>query len=370
MKVPFVDLQAEYQIIQEEVNTAIAGVLSRSDFVLGKVVGDFEEAFANYCEAAYAVGVDSGFAALELILRAYNIGPGDEVITAANTFIATALAISSCGARPVLVDVEPDTYNLDPAQIEAAITPATRAIMPVHLYGQPANMDAILAVARRHGLRVIEDACQAHGARYKGQRTGTLGDAAAFSFYPSKNLGAYGDGGIVVTNDASVADQIRLLRNVGQAAKYHHQVKGYNHRLDTMQAAILCVKLPCLDKWNALRRQAAGHYERLLADLPVSTPTAVAGAEHVYHLYVIQVENRDALQAHLNDAGVATGIHYPIPIHLQPAYVELGYKRGDFPVTERGAERILSIPMYPGIGQEAILHTVRSIETFFDTLVT
>lgn len=365
MNIPFVDLQAEYQTIKEPINTAITGVLNRSDYILGQSVKDFEAAFAEYCEADYAVGVDSGYSALELILKAYGIGPGDEVITAANTFIATALAISNCGARPVLVDIDPHTYNLDPTKVEAAITPATRAILPVHLYGQPADMDPILAIAQKHDLRVIEDACQAHGARYKGRRTGSLGDAAAFSFYPSKNLGAYGDGGIIVTNDAHIADQARLLRNLGQPAKYQHQIKGYNHRLDTMQAAILCVKLPHLDAGNAARRRAAATYNELLADLPLVTPQAAAEAEHVYHLYVIQVPDREALQAHLNEAGIATGIHYPIPIHLQPAYAELVHKPGDFPVTEQCAGQILSLPMYPHIAHEAIEYTANLIKAFF-----
>jgi dTDP-4-amino-4,6-dideoxygalactose transaminase len=364
MNVPFVDLKMQYESMKVEVNLAISGVLERTDFVLGNAVNDFESAFARYCDADYAVGVDSGYSALELILRAYGIGPGDEVITAANTFIATVLPISNCGAKPVLVDIDPTTYNLDPTLLEAAITPATRAIIVVHLYGQPAAMDEILSIARRHELKVIEDSCQAHGARYKGRRTGSLGDAAAFSFYPSKNLGAYGDGGMVVTNDAAIAEQVRLLRNLGQPAKYQHTIKGFNRRLDTMQAAVLCVKLPYLDGENESRRQAANHYNRLLADFPVHAPTTTNEREHVYHLYVIRSADRTALQAHLNEAGIATGIHYPIPIHLQPAYEELGYATGDFPVTERYAEEILSLPMYPGITAEAIEYTVESIESF------
>lgn len=361
MKVSFVDLQFEYQGIKDEIDAAIAGVLNRSDYVLGKGVQEFEAAFAEYCEAEYAVGVDSGYSALELILRAYGIGPGDEVITAANTFIATALAISNCGARPVLVDVDPNTYNLDPALLESAITPATRAVIPVHLYGQPADMDGILAVAQKHNLWVIEDACQAHGARYKGRRAGSLGHAAAFSFYPSKNLGAYGDGGIVVTADPVVAEQVRLLRNVGQSAKYRHQVKGFNNRLDTIQAAVLCVKLPHLDKGNEWRRETAVRYNQLLANSSIVTPTTAHWAEHVYHLYLIQADNRDELQAHLSQAGIATGIHYPIPIHLQPAYADLAYKPGDFPVTEMLAQRILSLPMYPGLTREAVEYTANAI---------
>lgn len=364
MNIPFVDLQLEYQGIKDEIDTAIAGVLDRSDYILGKAVHEFEAAFADFCEADFAIGVDSGYSALEMILRAYGIGPGDEVITAANTFIATALAISNCGARPVLVDVEPDTYNLDPALLESAITPATRAIIPVHLYGQPANMDPILAIAQKHGLRVIEDACQAHGARYKGRRTGSLGDAAAFSFYPSKNLGAYGDGGMIVTSDAAVAEQCRLLRNVGQAVRYQHEIKGFNHRLDSLQAAVLCVKLPYLDAGNGWRRETAVRYNNLLANTLTTTPAAADWAEHVYHLYIIQVDNRNQLQTHLTQAGIATGIHYPIPIHRQPAYADLGYRPGDFPVTEQLAQRILSLPMYPGITAEAVEHTSHMINHF------
>lgn len=362
MKVPFVDLQFEYQGIKDEVDRAIADVLNRSDYILGAAVADFERAFADYCQADHAVGVDSGFSALELILRAYGIGPGDEVITAANTFIATALAVSNCGARPILVDVDPQTYNLDPTRLESAITLATRAIIPVHLYGQPADMDPILAIARKYNLKVIEDACQAHGARYKGRPTGSLGDAAAFSFYPSKNLGAYGDGGIVVTNDQAVADQVRLLRNIGQTVRYRHEIKGFNHRLDSLQAAVLCTKLPYLDAGNRWRRKTAVSYNNLLADSPIITPFAAAWGEHVYHVYVIQTDNRDALRDDLAKAGIATGIHYPIPIHLQPAYAELPYVQGDFPVTERLAKRILSLPMYPGITQNAVDYTARTIK--------
>ena len=365
MKVPFVDLQAEYQELKEDIDTAVAGVLNRSDYILGQAVKDFEAAFADYCEASHAIGVDSGYSALELILHGYGIGAGDEVITAASTFIATALAISNTGARPVLVDADPDTYNLDPNLLEAAITPATKAVIAVHLYGQPADMDAINAIAHKHGLKVIEDACQAHGARYKGKRTGGLGDAAAYSFYPSKNLGAYGDGGMIVTNDAVLADKVKLLRNLGQTVKYHHEIKGYNHRLDTIQAAVLCAKLPHLDKGNASRRDTAEQFTIMLADLPVGTPKTADWAEHVYHLYIIQVDDREALQAHLSKAGVATGIHYPIPIHLQQAYSELGYKEGDFPVTEKMAKRILSLPMFPGMSQEAITYTVDAVKAFF-----
>lgn len=366
MNVPFVDLKVQYQMIQDDVNSKLQDVMRRCDFVLGQDVNAFEDEFAAYCEVNHAVGVDSGYSALELILRAYDIGPGDEVITAANTFIATTLAITNTGAKPVLVDVDPATFNLDPTQLEAAITPATRAIMPVHLYGQTADIDPILHNARQHGLRVIEDAAQAHGARYKGRRAGSLGDAAGFSFYPGKNLGAYGDGGAVVTDDAALAERVRMLRNLGMQVKYHHEIKGFNHRLDTMQAAVLRVKLHHLDNWNAARRQVARQYDDRLADLPVVTPYTADWAEHIYHLYVIRTENRDALQNYLQQAGIASGLHYPIPIHLQPAYQELGYQEGDFPVTEQIAKEILSLPMYPELDSDAIDYVVNTIKAFIE----
>jgi dTDP-4-amino-4,6-dideoxygalactose transaminase len=360
--VPFLDLKQQYQAIKGDINTAIDAVLERGDFILGKAVGEFEQAFADYCEVPHAVGVDSGYSAIELILRAYGIGPGDEVITAANTFISTVFPVANCGARTVMVEIDPDIYNIDPAKIEAAITPATKAIIVVHLYGQPADVDPVLEIARRHNLVVIEDACQAHGARYKGRRTGSLGHAAAFSFYPGKNLGAYGDGGALVTRDPEIAERARLLRNLGQPTKNHHTMKGFNFRLDTMQAAILGVKLPHLDAWNASRRRAAAHYDRLLGDLPVVAPPLASNVEHVYHLYVIRVQNREELAQHLNDAGVATGIHYPTPIHLQPAFQDLGYQRGDFPITEAYADQILSLPMFPELQEDQITYVAEVIK--------
>jgi dTDP-4-amino-4,6-dideoxygalactose transaminase len=362
--VPFVDLHADYRALAEPIDAAIAGVLERSDFVLGGAVEEFEAAFAAYCDVGHAVGVDCGLSALELILKAYGIGPGDEVITAANTFIATAFAIDLCGARPVFVDIGPDTYNIDPDQIEAAITPATRAIIPVHLYGRPADMDAITSIARKHDLRVFEDACQAHGARYRGRRTGGLSDAAAFSFYPSKNLGAFGDAGMVVTDDPAIEERLRVLRNLGITSRHVHEFKGSNHRLDTFQAAILEAKLPHLDEANAARRTAAALYGQALTDLPVSLPSEAVDSDHVYHLYVIQVDDRDGLQRHLEREGVATGIHYPTPIHLQPAFRELGYSAGDFPVAESSARRILSLPMYPKIGPESVAYTADVVRSY------
>jgi len=365
--VPFVDLAAQYPTIAPEITEAIAKVIQGTDFILGREVSLFEEEFAAYCEAKYAVGMDSGTSALELALRAYEIGPGDEVITAANTFIASALAISHAGAKPVLVDVDPFTYTIDVAGIAKAITPRTKAILPVHLYGHPAHMDPIRQLAEKHGLVVIEDACQAHGARYKGKRAGSLGHAAAFSFYPGKNLGAFGDGGIVVTNDREIANRLEMLRNYGQNEKYHHQFRGYNRRLDTLQAAILRVKLKYLDKWNAARRWNAKLYQESLQGVGVVTPAEAAGAESVWHLYVIRTENRDMLRESLVNRGVSAGIHYPIPIHLQPAYKDLGHKRGDFPVTEAQAQRILSLPMYAELTPEAIKHVAEGIVTVLST---
>ncbi len=355
-QVPFVDLGAQHATVDADVREAIDGLFERTDFILGESVVAFEQEFAAYSETQFAVGVDSGTSALELALRAYSVGPGDEVITAANTFIATALAISYTGATPVLVDVDPETYTMDVSALERAITPATKAVLPVHLYGQPADMDPIMEIARAHGLIVIEDACQAHGARYKGRRTGTLGYAAAFSFYPAKNLGAYGDGGMVTTNDARIADSLRMLRNYGQSKKYHHELRGFNRRLDTLQAAILRIKLKELNRWNDLRRRHAQQYRELLAPLHefVVLPCEADYAESVYHLYVVRVDHRTELMEALKSKGIETGIHYPIPVHLQPAYEDLGYKRGDFPITEQYADEILSLPMYPEMRPDAV----------------
>jgi dTDP-4-amino-4,6-dideoxygalactose transaminase len=365
MKVPFVDLTAQYATIADEVQEAITAVVKRGDFILGRDVALFEEEYAAYCGAKYAIGLDSGTSALELTLRAFDIGSGHEVITAANTFIATALAISYTGAKPVLVDIDPNTYNIDPARIEAAITERTRAIIPVHLYGQPADMDAILEIARRYGLIVIEDACQAHGAHYKGRRVGTFGHAAAFSFYPAKNLGAYGDGGMVVTDNPEIAGSIRMLRDYGQRAKYQHVLRGYNRRLDTIQAAVLRVKLKYLDAWNAARREHAGRYSELLAQIPgLAIPGVPDYATPVHHLYVIRVEERDSLRAAMQEKGVSTGIHYPIPIHLQDAYRDLGYLAGSFPITERCAGLILSLPIYAELTPAAIESVVELIREF------
>ncbi len=329
-------------------------VMVDSDFILGADVAAFEEEFAAYCEAGHCVGLDSGMSALELGMRALGIGQGDEVITPAGSFIASSSAISFTGATPVWVDVDPLTYNIDPELIEAAITPRTKAIMVVHLYGQPADMDRVLEVAARHGLPVVEDACQSHGAHYRGRRTGSMGAFAAFSFYPSKNLGAYGDAGALTTNDPALAERVRMMRNYGQRAKYEHVYLAWNRRLDSMQAAVLRVKLRHLDEWNSARKRIASWYGELLAGSELTLPRTAAGAEHVYHLFVIQVDERRKVQDELAGRGISTGIHYPLPIHLQEAYRDRGYQRGAFPVTEAAADRVLSLPMYPELGEEDV----------------
>src|SRR5713226_4822368 len=353
-KLPLVDLKAQHSAIAAEVQAALERVMANTDFILGADVAEFESEFAGYCGADHCVGLDSGMSALELGMRAMGIGPGDEVITPAGSFIASSSAISFTGATPVWIDVDPHTYNIDPDLIEAAITPRTKAIMVVHLYGQPADMDRVLEIAKRHGLPVIEDACQSHGARYKGRRTGSMGAFAAFSFYPSKNLGAYGDAGALTTNDAALAEKVRMMRNYGQRAKYDHVYLAWNRRLDTLQAAVLRVKLRHLDEWNQARKRIASLYGELLAGTEATLPRTAAGAEHVYHLFVIQVDERQRVQEELTARGISTGIHYPVPIHLQEAYRDRGAKPGSFPVTEAAAGRVLSLPMYPEISEAAV----------------
>ena len=355
MNIPLVDLKAQYLSIKPEIDSAIQRVIDNTAFIMGREVAQFEEAFADFCGAKYAVGVSSGTGALFLALLAHGVGPGDEVITTPFTFFATGESISTVGATPVFVDIDPVTYNIDPNLIEAAITPRTRAIMPVHLYGQPADMDAINAIAEKHGLVVIEDAAQAHGSRYNGQRAGVLGDSACFSFYPSKNLGCYGDGGAVVTNDPKVAEEVAKLRNHGRMTKYEHDELGYGHRLDGIQAAILGAKLPHLDDWNAGRRDRAARYNELLADLPVTTPWNLPNVEPVYHCYTIRVQegiDRDAVVQHLKENGVGVGVHYPIPLHLQPAYDFLGLPAGSFPISEKASREVLSLPLYAELTDE------------------
>lgn len=361
MRVAFLDLRAQYDTIADQIDAAMRDVVQRADFILGEDVAAFESQFAEYLGVKHVIGVASGLAALEMALRAYDIGPGDEVITPANTFIATVLSIVAVGAKPVLVDMDSRTHNIDPNAIEAAITPRTRALMPVHLYGQPADLDPILEIANRRNLIMIEDAAQAHGARYNGKRIGGFGHAAAFSFYPGKNLGAYGDGGAVATNDDKTADKLRQLRNYGQKAKYYHEVMGTNSRLDTIQAAVLRVKLRYLDQWNAGRRAHAGAYNSGLSSLPIGLVKTLPNVEHVHHLYVIEVANREKVQSQLQARGVSTGIHYPIPVHLQNASVSLGYKRGNFPHTERAAERILTLPMYAEMTKEQVDYVIEAL---------
>jgi len=364
MTVPFVDLRTQYQNLKAEIRDRMEGVLESCGFILGPEVKQFEAGFATFCESTHAIGVASGLDALTLALRAIGVGAGDEVILPANTFIATALGVSAAGGTPVLVDCRRDTANINPELIEAAITPKTKAILPVHLYGQPADMDAILAIAEKHGLPVLEDAAQAHGSRYKGKRAGSLGAIGCFSFYPGKNLGAYGDGGAVTTSDDALAEKLRSLRNYGSKVKYHHEEKGVNSRLDSVQAAVLNVKLAHIDSWNAGRRKAAAAYSAGLSGLPLRLPTTADFAEPVFHLYVVEVEQREDFMGYLNENGVSCGIHYPIPIHLQPAYAELGLGEGSFPEAEAMASRIVSLPMFPEITEAQIEHVVTTVSAF------
>ena len=363
--VPFVDLQAQYREIKAEVDAAIGRVVESAAFVLGREVEAFEAAFAEYTGARYCVGVNSGTAAIQLALMACGIGAGDEVIVPANTFFATAEAVSTAGATPVFVDADAVSYTIDATKIEAAVTERTRAVIPVHLYGQAADLGPISEIAARHNLVVIEDAAQAHGSLYRGRRVGALARAGCFSFYPGKNLGAYGEGGAVTTNDAEVARMVRMLRDHGSERKYHHELIGYNFRLEGIQGAVLNVKLRHLDRWNDLRRAHAARYDELLRGTPLTLPREMEYARHVYHLYVVQAEARDSLQQTLSAAGVQTGIHYPIPVHLQRAYAALPYKPGDFPEAERQAARVLSLPMYPELRDEQLMRVADAIQQAF-----
>ncbi len=345
--ISFLDLGAAYRELQPGIDAAVARALASGRYIGGPEVEVFEGEFASYCGATYSVGLANGLDALHLALRAMGVGPGDEVIVPSNTYIATWLAVSQCGATPVPVEPDALTYNIDPARIEAAITPATRVILPVHLYGQPADLDPILAIARKHGLKVLEDGAQAHGTRYKGKRIGAHGDAVAWSFYPGKNLGAMGDGGAVTTNDAQIADRIRVLRNYGSSVKYVNEVQGYNSRLDPLQAAILRVKLAHLDEWNARRSAVAARYQQGLAGCGLALPCVPDWATPVWHLFVVRHPQRDALQQALAKAGIGTLIHYPIPPHRQQAYALAGWQQGDFPLAEGMARQVLSLPMGP-----------------------
>ena len=357
--IQFLDIKEINLAIEVELKSAFDRVLKSGWFVLGQEVSGFETEFAAYCGASGAVGVSNGLDALHLILRAYDIGPGDEVIVPSNTFIATWLAVTYCGAKPVPVEPLIDTYNIDPAKIEAAINEHTKAIIAVHLYGQPADMDPIVAIGKKHGLRVIEDAAQAHGATYKGFKSGTLGDAAAFSFYPGKNLGALGDGGAVTSNDTDLITKVRMLSNYGSQVKYRHELRGYNARLDELQAAFLRVKLHHLDAQTEIRRQIAATYSELLCD--VGVPYVMSDANPVWHLYVIRTKRRDQLLQRLKDQGITALIHYPVPPHLQGAYADLGYTKGDFPISETIHKELLSLPMGPTLKDEDIYKVIESV---------
>jgi dTDP-4-amino-4,6-dideoxygalactose transaminase len=364
VQVPLVDLAAQYRSIQPDVDRAIQRVLERTAFILGDEVREFEAAFAEYVGASGAVGVSSGTAAIELSLRAIGLQPGDEVITTAHTFIATAEAITNAGGRPVFADIDPETFNIDPSRVEELITPRTRALLPVHLYGQPADLPALLEIAKRRGLYLIEDAAQAVGAEIDGRRCGSIGHLACFSFYPGKNLGAYGDAGAVTSDDADLLARIRRMRDHGRTTKYEHVEVGYAERIDALQAAVLAAKLPHLEGWNEARRAHARRYGELLAGEPVWPPVERPGLRHVYHLYVVRTPRRDALLAHLQANGIAAGIHYPIPLHRQPAYEDLGYGDVSLPATERAAEEVLSLPMYPELTDEQLEHIVGCVRSF------
>jgi len=354
MKVPFADLKSMHCEIKSELQEVFDRVISDSSFVLGPEVINFESEFAAYVGTAHCIGVNSGTAALHMTLAALGVGPGDEVITVAHTFIATAEAITAVGARPVFIDIDPVSFTMNPALLEAAITSHTRAIIPVHLYGQSADMDPILEIANRHGIPVIEDACQAHGAEYNGRKVGSLGVAGCFSFFPGKNLGALGEGGAITTNDAELARRIRMWRQHGSLKKYEHHFPAFNMRMNGLQGGFLSVKLKHLDYWNNQRRMAALEYANALAGVRVTIPTEMAYARHVYHLYVIQVDQRDSIKYQLAKVGIETGLHYPSPLHLQDAYRFLGYESGAFPITEKAASSILSLPIFPGISTEMI----------------
>ena len=367
MNVPFLDLKAQYATIKDEIHTAVSEVMENTAFAGGPFVAGFEQAFAEFCGCKNAIGVGNGTDALWLSLLTLGIGPGDEVITVPNTFIATAEAITYCGAKPVFVDVDPKTCNMDPNKLEdclkKCLSPRLKAVIPVHLFGQTADMDPILTIARAHGLHVVEDACQAHGAEYKGRKAGTMGDTGCFSFYPGKNLGAYGEAGAVVTNDDAIAEKIRIFRDHGQAKKYYHNVIGWNARMDGIQGAVLSVKLKHLARWNEARREHAREYSRLLSPVEgVLIPREADYARHVFHIYAIRIKQRDRLLASLSEKGISCGIHYPVPVHLQKAYHGLGLAQGSFPVAEACAEEFLSLPMFPELKSEQIAYVADTIK--------
>lgn len=373
--IPFVNLTEQYLAIKEEIDQAISRVLNRGWFILGEELASFEEAFAMYCHANHAVGVGSGTEALHLSLLACGVEPGDDVITVPNTAVPTVSAIDFANAKPVFVDIDPETYTMDPNRLDEYMkkidkssdsrsVKKPKAVIPVHLYGHPADMDPIVDIARKYEMKVIEDACQAHGTEYKGKKAGSMGDAGCFSFYPTKNLGAYGDSGMVITDDKDIAEKLRMVRNYGEEKKYYNVIRGFNSRLDEIHAAILRVKLNHLDKWNEIRRDHAGLYNSLLKDSPITTPLEKEYAKHVFHLYVIRANERDKLQEWLKNKGIVTSIHYPAPIHFQPAYQDLGYKKGDFPISEKSVSQILSLPMYPELTENQIESICQAIRDF------
>jgi dTDP-4-amino-4,6-dideoxygalactose transaminase len=383
MNIPFLDLKTQFREIEHEVLPMVKEAMENAAFIGGPQVSGFETEFAAFCDSKYGVGVNSGTDALRFALMAAGVGPGDEVITVPHTFIATTEAISQVGAKPVFVDIDPKTYNMDPNKLgdylnkhskafgsglqppASGLQPRPKAVIPVHLYGQPANMDPILEIAKKKNLVVIEDACQAHGSLYKGKKAGSMGMVGCFSFYPGKNLGAYGEGGAVVTQSEDIANKIRMIRDHGQAKKYYHDMEGYNGRLDAIQAGVLRIKLRRLASWNESRRRNAQYYNELLSPIKgVTVPKEADGCRHVYHLYVILVDDRDGLQKYLNDKGVGTGLHYPVPLHLQKAYAYQGYKEGEFPVTESVAKRLLSLPMFPELTKAQIEYVADCIKQF------
>lgn len=364
--IPLADLKMEYKKHKVEIDFAINQVIKNSAFILGAQLEEFEKEFANFCQAKFCIGLDSGMSALELGMRALGIGPGDEVITPVNSFIASSSAVSFTGAKPVWVDMDPTSYNIDDKKIEQFITNKTKAIMVVHLYGQPAKLNEISQLAKKHKLFLIEDACQAHGAEYQRKRVGSFGDFAAFSFYPGKNLGAYGDAGAVTTNNKKLAQTIYQMRNYGQKKKYYHKFLAWNRRLDNLQAAVLRIKLKYLEENNQKRMSVASKYDKLLSSLPVVTPSVLDSVKHVFHLYVIQVNRgRDQLLDYLHNNGIQAGVHYPIPIHLQTAYKSFGFKRGSFPVTETFSQKIISLPLFPDISDDQIKRVNLTIKNFY-----
>ncbi len=362
--IPIVDLKRQYEMIKREIDTAIAEVFNSNWFILGKQVESFEQEFADFCGVKFAIGVGSGTEALHLALVALGVKLGDEVITVSNTAVFTVSAISFANAKPVFSDIDSQYYTMDPTRIEDTITGKTKVILPVHLYGQPCDMDRILQIAKKHNLKVIEDACQAHGAEYKGRKAGTMGDLGCFSFYPSKNLGAYGDGGIIVTNNSDLAEKLKMLRNGGQEKRYYHKIKGFNNRLDEIQAAILRVKLKHLNEWNEKRRNIAEMYNKLINNLLITKPEEAGYAKHIYHLYVIRCRKRNELQKYLTENKIGTQIHYPIPVHLQEAYEDLEFPKGAYPITERYANEILSLPMYPELEDAEVQYICRALNKF------